>query len=380
MNPPLALYIHWPFCRKKCPYCDFNSHVRAEIDEKRWHDALLKELGTMASRLSGRELASIFFGGGTPSLMPPDTVRALIENAKNYWPSSEEPEITLEANPTSSEAAKFEKFREAGVNRLSMGIQSLRQKDLEFLGREHSVTEAKEAIGWARDIFPRYSFDLIYARPGQSVESWREELEEALEMAATHLSLYQLTIEEETPFARFYKAGDFELPDEETAAALYETTAEICARKNLFAYEVSNYAAPGAECRHNLTYWQGGEYAGIGPGAHGRIRENGSWKSTTSLKSPERWLSAVEDKNTGIEEETELSPRERFEECLMTGIRLREGTALGTIEKHTGYHADLEKPIAQLQQQGLLEPGSENLRLTPQGVLVVNYVIGKLLT
>ncbi len=380
--PSLALYIHWPFCRKKCPYCDFNSHVRAEVEELRWEKALLAELRYFAARTPGRKLASIFFGGGTPSLMPPTLTAALIEEAKALWPTDEDIEITLEANPTSSEAEKFRAFRDAGVNRISMGIQSLRENELSFLGREHSAPEALRALGWAKEIFPRYSFDLIYAQPSHTLENWQMQLEEAFTHAGKHLSLYQLTIEPETPFERFYKAGNFALPDEETAAQLYELTETICAHHGLFPYEVSNYAAPGEASQHNLTYWRGGEYVGIGPGAHGRIQNDaGDWLTTATLKSPERWLTSVENKDNGVEHEVLITPRERFEECVMTGLRLTEGFSLSHLKTITRYEAPdtFHLSTKALSEQGLIMVKNDHITIAPRGRLLVNAVAERLL-
>src|SRR5579863_145353 len=270
----LALYIHWPFCTSKCPYCDFNSHVRERIDEARWRNALLRELDRAAETLAGRRVASVFFGGGTPSLMAPQTAAALIERIATHWGLDDRTEITLEANPTSVEASRFAELRAAGVNRVSLGVQALDDGALKFLGRGHNAGEARGAVALAARLFPRFSFDLIYARPGQTLAAWRDELSAALAMAGNHLSLYQLTIEAGTAFATAYARGDFRLPDEETQAALYEVTQEALAAAGLPAYEISNHARPGEECRHNLVYWRYQDYLGIGPGAHGRLTPN----------------------------------------------------------------------------------------------------------
>ncbi len=322
---PLALYIHWPFCLAKCPYCDFNSHVREQIPEQRFCGALLRELEWEAGRLGSRPLASIFFGGGTPSLMAPETVFRLIEAASASFSPLPEIEITLEANPTSVERSKLAAFREAGVNRLSLGVQSLDDQALHFLGRRHSAAEARAALTVAREIFPRVSFDLIYARPGQDLSGWRAELAAALSFGPDHLSLYQLTIEPTTPFAALTAQGKLALPPAETAAALYEATTEEAAKHGLLPYEISNYARPGAECRHNLAYWRYADYAGIGPGAHGRVTIGDSLLATRRRRAPEAWAARVEAHGHGTDEEEALSPTERAREMLLMGLRLAEG-------------------------------------------------------
>jgi len=322
---PLALYIHWPFCLAKCPYCDFNSHVREEIPQERFRDALLRELAWEASRLGPRPLGSIFFGGGTPSLMAPETVFSLIEAAGSHFPALPDIEITLEANPTSVERGKLASFRAAGVNRLSLGVQSLDDRALHFLGRHHSAAEARTALATARNAFPRVSFDLIYARPGQEIAAWRAELAEALAFGPDHLSLYQLTIEPGTPFAARHAQGKLALPSAETAAALYEITAEEAARFGLEPYEISNYARPGAECRHNLAYWRYADYAGIGPGAHGRVTIRDSLFATRRRRAPEAWAARVGICGHGTDAEEELTPVQRSQEMLLMGLRLAEG-------------------------------------------------------
>src|SRR5581483_9580216 len=272
-NAPFAVYVHWPFCLSKCPYCDFNSHVRhGGIDEARFLRAYLAEIGHWAGLAPGRRVTSVFFGGGTPSLMSPVTVGAILDAVARHWSVEADAEVTLEANPSSVEAGRFRGYRAAGVHRVSLGVQSFNDGELRFLGRLHNVAEARRAIELARAIFPRLSFDLIYARPGQTPDTWRAELGEALRLAADHLSLYQLTIEDGTPFAALYRAGKLKPPDEDASADLYAVTQEVCDRAGLPAYEISNHARPGAECRHNLVYWRYGEYAGIGPGAHGRLK------------------------------------------------------------------------------------------------------------
>lgn len=335
-HEPLALYIHWPFCLAKCPYCDFNSHVRERIPQERFAAALRAELAWEAARLGRRELRSIFFGGGTPSLMAPETVAALIEDALGHFVASDTIEITLEANPTSIEAGRFAAFRDAGVNRVSVGVQSLEANALAFLGREHSAAQAAAALALARRLFPRVSFDLIYARPGQTLAAWRDELRRALDLAADHLSLYQLTIEPGTAFQARYRRGEIALPEPDDAAALYEATAEEAARFGLLSYEISNYAVPGAESRHNLTYWQYGDYAGVGPGAHGRLTLGGAVRATRRHRAPEPWAERVECRGHGTTEDEPVPPRERAREMLLMGLRLAEGIDEARFVARTG--------------------------------------------
>lgn len=380
---PLALYIHWPFCTSKCPYCDFNSHVRESVEQDQWKTALLSELDWMAAQLPGRRpLRSIFFGGGTPSLMPPATAEALISRAVALFAAEEHLEITLEANPTSVETATFPGFRQAGVNRVSIGVQSLDDGELRFLGRGHSSAEALAAITLARETFRRYSFDLIYARPGQTVAQWERELEQALRLAGDHLSLYQLTIEENTAFHHAYARGGFTLPAEEEAEALYRATEEIMAARGLRAYEVSNYAAPGEESRHNLAYWQGAEYIGIGPGAHGRLTHSGRRIATRTLKSPERWLEKTLRDGNGVEEWRALPRSEEAEERLMMGLRLTEGIVYEEFCRQTGF--DLRDylsgaRIALYTRQGLLENTPHRLQATLTGRLLLGTLTAELL-
>ncbi|HUB45024.1 MAG TPA: radical SAM family heme chaperone HemW [Acetobacteraceae bacterium] len=333
---PLALYIHWPFCLAKCPYCDFNSHVRERIPQDAFRAALLTELAWEAARLGPRPLASIFFGGGTPSLMQPETVAALIEDACRWFDPVAGLEITLEANPTSVEAARLAAFREAGVNRLSLGVQSLDADALRLLGRQHSADQARAALEIARAAFPRVSFDLIYARPGQTLATWRTELRAALALAADHLSLYQLTIEPGTAFATRHARGDIVLPDDDTAASLYEATAEEAARFGLLPYEVSNYARPGAESRHNLTYWRYADYAGIGPGAHGRLTLGSDLWATRRHRAPEIWAERVARDGHGTAEQIALGAAEKAREMLLMGLRLTEGIDAARFAARTG--------------------------------------------
>jgi len=340
-GPGLALYIHWPFCLAKCPYCDFNSHVRERIPQVRFAQALRTELATEAARLGRRPLASIFFGGGTPSLMEPSSVAALIEDACRLFEPMPDLEITLEANPTSVELGRLRGFREAGVNRVSLGVQSLEDDALRTLGRAHSGFEAVAALELARSIFPRISFDLIYARPGQTVAAWQSELDRALELAADHLSLYQLTIEPGTKFEALHRQGLLAMPDEELGAALYEETAAVAARHGLLGYEVSNYARPGSESRHNLAYWRYGDYVGIGPGAHGRITlpdANGTSAifATRRHRAPEPWAERVERLGHGSTEETRLRAPEPEREMLLMGLRLSEGIDADRFAARTG--------------------------------------------
>jgi putative oxygen-independent coproporphyrinogen III oxidase len=332
----LALYVHWPFCLAKCPYCDFNSHVRERIDQSRFAAALRRELATEAARLGRRRLTSVFFGGGTPSLMDPSTVAALLDDAARFFDAANDLEITLEANPTSIEAGRLADYRAAGVNRVSIGIQSLDETALRMLGRQHSAKEAVAALALARRLFPRVSFDLIYARPGQDLRAWRAELQAALAIAADHLSLYQLTIEPATRFEALHRQGKIVLPDEDTAAALYDATGEECARAGLLAYEISNYARPGGESRHNLAYWRYLDYAGIGPGAHGRVTVDGSLHATRRHRAPEPWAERVERDGDGLTADEPVAPEERAREALLMGLRLTEGIDLARFAARTG--------------------------------------------
>lgn len=373
-----GLYIHWPFCAAKCPYCDFNSHVAAEIDHVRWRDAYLAEIRRVGAQTPGRILRSIFFGGGTPSLMDPDTVASVIEAARRTWRTANDLEITLEANPTSVEAGRFAAYREAGVTRISMGIQSLRDDHLRRLGRMHTVAEAKAAYHTARSLFDRVSFDLIYARQHQGLDEWRAELSEALSMAVDHLSAYQLTIEPGTAFgARHAKGGLRGLPDDDLAADLYEVTQELCDRAGLPAYEVSNHAVADGESRHNLIYWRYGDYAGIGPGAHGRLSLNGTRHATETHLSPALWLAAVEGKGNGESLREALSQREQAEEYLLMSLRLTEGTDL---QRLSGLGIDVVGDrIDQLCDLGLVEVHETRLIATRNGRAVLNGVLRELL-
>lgn len=383
INNKLAIYIHWPFCVSKCPYCDFNSHVRDKVDHADWQQALIAELEFMHTRASGFTVSSIFFGGGTPSLMKPEMAAALINRTHQLWRVMDGIEITLEANPNSAEAGKFADFRAAGVNRLSLGVQSLRAEELKFLGRKHNVGEAVSAIKLARKIFPRYSFDLIYARPNQKLEDWNLELEEALELAGGHLSLYQLTIEENTAFHHAYANHKFKLPDEQLAEDFYLLTEEKMEDNGFSAYEVSNYARAGQESRHNLSYWLGDSYIGIGPGAHGRISIGKSRIAIQNIKSPERWLEQVREQNNGLEIWQELPKEVEIEERIMMGLRLKNGISYAEFYEQTG--EDLRKFIKQQKQQfyidqGLLVASDKRLQTTMQGRLVLNKLTAEILS
>ncbi len=336
----LALYIHWPFCLKKCPYCDFNSHVRETIPQARFAAALLRELDWEAARLGPRRLTSIFFGGGTPSLMAPGSIAALIAAAGRHFTLDPDIEITLEANPTSVEAANLTAFRQAGINRLSLGIQALDDTALARLGRQHSAAEAVAALEFARAIFPRLSFDLIYARPDQTLAAWTTELNHALSLAADHLSLYQLTIEPGTAYEALHRSGALVLPEAALGAAMYQATTEAAAKHAMLPYEVSNYAVPGAESRHNLAYWRYDDYAGIGPGAHGRVTVQGTLRATRRHRAPEIWAERVERDGHGSTPEEHIGPRERAREALLMGLRLTEGVAAGHFLARTGLELD----------------------------------------
>ncbi len=367
---PLALYIHWPFCLAKCPYCDFNSHVRERIPQAEMLAALRAELAWEAGRLGARRLGSIFFGGGTPSLMAPESVAALIADATRFFSPAPDIEITLEANPTSIEAGKFAAYRQAGVNRVSIGVQSFDPAALQFLGRQHSADQARDAIQLAKSIFPRLSFDLIYALPAQSEAAWRAELNFALDLAADHLSLYQLTIEEGTKFATLYGRGDFTLPDEELGAVLYEATAEQAAKFGMAGYEVSNYAKPGGESRHNLAYWRYQDYAGIGPGAHGRVSLPGGLFATARHRAPEAWMALVARQGHGSSEELAIEPPDRAREALLMGLRLAEGVDLAAFAARTGLGLAEAVDAAMLDactEEGYLTLTSERLTATAQG-------------
>jgi oxygen-independent coproporphyrinogen-3 oxidase len=365
----LALYVHWPFCVSKCPYCDFNSHVREAVDQEIWRDALLADLAHEARETRGRRLTSIFFGGGTPSLMPPATVAALIEAADRRWGVAPDVEITLEANPSSVEAARFADLAAAGVNRVSLGLQALDEEALRFLGRAHGVSEGLAALDVAQRVFGRVSFDLIYALPGQSEAAWRAELGRALSFGTGHLSLYQLTIEPGTRFATMVAKGEFTPADPDHGAALYEATQEMTEAAGLPAYEISNHARPGEESRHNLAYWRYGAYAGVGPGAHGR--RNGLF--TRRHRKPENWLAGLARNGHGIVEEVALDPNDMAVEAVLMGLRLREGIALDRLAARLDMAA-----VARLEAQGLLASGAGRLRATPAGMLLLDAILAEI--
>jgi len=377
--PAFGVYVHWPFCLSKCPYCDFNSHVRhAAIDEARYVSAFTAEIAAAAARAPGRTVSSIFFGGGTPSLMQPGTVGAILDAIARHWSIAPNAEVTLEANPTSVDATRFRGYRTAGVNRVSLGVQALDDVALSQLGRLHTAQEALDAVAVARAIFDRYSFDLIYARPGQTPAAWAAELKRAIAEAAEHLSLYQLTIEQDTPFEMLHKAGKLVVPDDEHARALYDTTQAICADAGLPAYEVSNHARTGAECRHNLVYWRGHEYAGIGPGAHGRLDVADHRIATATEKRPEAWLMRVESLGHGIVTDEPLTREEISDEFLLMGLRLTEGIDLARYERLAGRPLN-PKRIALLNDEGAVETtASGRLRVTPAGFPVLDAVVADL--
>jgi len=378
---PLALYIHWPFCLAKCPYCDFNSHVRERIDQARFAAALRAELAWEAARLGRRPLASIFFGGGTPSLMDPQTVADVIADATQLFEAVPDIEITLEANPTSVEAGRFAAFRQAGVNRVSLGVQSLRADSLNMLGRQHSAAQAVAALELAREKFPRVSFDLIYARPGQTEAEWRAELRQALALAADHLSLYQLTIEPGTGFFTAHARGEILLPDDDTAAALYDATAEEAARFGLLPYEVSNYAKPGGESRHNLAYWRYADYAGIGPGAHGRVSIGTKLLATRRHRAPEIWAGRVERDGHGSTEDVPVTAEERAREMLLMGLRLSEGIDAARFAARTDILLDDaldQDTLARALAENYLVRADGRLRATPEGRKRLDALLGAL--
>ena len=378
-NLPFGVYIHWPFCLSKCPYCDFNSHVRrVPIDEGRFVRAFAAEIAATAARAPGRTVATIFFGGGTPSLMHPATVSAILEAVARHWTIAPDVEVTLEANPTSVEAARFRGYRSAGVNRVSLGVQSLDDRVLAELGRTHTAREALQAVGIARAAFDRCSFDLIYARPRQTPREWAGELRLALAEAGEHLSLYQLTVEPETPFATLHAAGKLKIPNADTARALYDTTQEICAAHGLPAYEISNHARPGGECRHNLVYWRGHEYAGIGPGAHGRLDIAGTRRATATEKRPEAWLERVASEGHGLVTDDALTRDEIADEFLLMGLRLAEGIDTARYAALAGRPLDPAR-IATLREHGLVETTpAGRLRVTLPGFPVLDAVVADL--
>ena len=376
---PFGVYVHWPFCLSKCPYCDFNSHVRrGAIDEARYVAAFAAEIAATAARVPGRTVSSVFFGGGTPSLMQPSTIAGILDAIGRHWTVAGDAEVSLEANPTSVEATRFAGYRAAGVNRVSLGVQALDDEQLKRLGRLHTAREALDAVAIARKHFERYSFDLIYARPGQTPEAWEAELKWAIAEAAEHLSLYQHTIEEETPFHALHAAGKLVIPDDDMARTLYDLTQEVCAAHSLPAYEVSNHARPGAECRHNLIYWRLHDYAGIGPGAHGRLTIDGRRHATATEKRPEGWLMRAETNGHGVVLDETLTREETGDEFLLMGLRLAEGIDPARYEALSGRPLDARR-IAMLQEQGAVTATADGyLRVTPEGFPVLDAVVADL--
>ena len=379
ISSEFAVYVHWPFCLSKCPYCDFNSHVRhGGYDEAHYVRAIQSELAAAAERAPGRIVSTIFFGGGTPSLMQPQTVGAILDSIGKHWTVAGDVEVSLEANPTSVEATRFRGYRAAGVNRVSLGVQALDDSSLKELGRLHSAQEALDAIAVARSIFERYSFDLIYARPRQTLEGWKAELKLAISEAAEHLSLYQLTIEPGTPFFGLHRAGKLIVPNDDLGRDLYDLTQQICDDAGLPAYEVSNHARPGAECRHNLVYWRGHEYAGVGPGAHGRLNIDGRRYATETEKKPEAWLDLVARNGHGLTVDEKLQPGEVADEFLLMGLRLAEGIDPKRFTQLSGRALD-PKRLAFLMDGGAVETmDNGRLRVTQSGFPLLDAVVADL--
>ncbi len=378
----ISLYIHWPFCLSLCPYCDFNSHVTGAIDHDAWLIAYKKEIDYFADKIKGREVRSIFFGGGTPSLMKPHVVEGIIAKIGALGKLSDNIEITLEANPTSYETQKFKEFKAAGVNRVSIGVQSLNQDALTMLGRKHSANDAIKAIESASKIYDRYSFDLIYAIPGQTLEQWQEQATEGLKLAGDHISLYQLTIEKGTPFYSLYRNGNLKMPSNDLAASMYEWTNEHLKARGYNRYEISNYAKAGEECIHNLCYWNYNEYIGIGPGAHARLHNSDGVEAIMMTHKPEKWLNLVADNGHGIQSRNKLTNQETVEEIIMMGTRLEQGVNESNLYKLTGKKfADIlnTKTLEHYMQQGLVVIENGNLRLSSKGLMLHNYLLARML-
>ncbi len=376
-----SLYIHWPFCESKCPYCDFNSHVRESIEHDKWLGAYLKEIEFYKNKLGDLKIDTIFFGGGTPSLMQPETVGRIIEKIKNEFDVKTDAEITLEANPASSEVEKFRAFKDAGINRVSIGVQSFDENILKFLGRRHGKNQAINAIESAAKILGNFSFDLIYATPGQTMEQWENTLNFALKFNSPHISLYQLTIEKGTPFYSDFHKNKFQMPEEELAADLYDLTVEKCKNKGLLRYEVSNFAKPGFESRHNLNYWYYNDYIGIGPGAHGRIHEGKDKIATMDIHSPENWLKAVVEKGKGLQSREKMSATQVIEEMIFMGLRIREGIDKKDFAEKTGkdFEEILDKKFLQkLCDEGLMIINENSVKLTNEGLLLHTNIVKKL--
>ena len=378
-GPGFGVYVHWPFCLAKCPYCDFNSHVRhGGVDEERFIAAFEREIAHMGAIAPGRTVSSIFFGGGTPSLMHPSTVEAVLDAISRAWSIGRDVEVTLEANPTSVEAERFRGYRAAGINRVSLGVQAMNDPDLKRLGRMHNVEEAMAAVRIAADTFERYSFDLIYARPGQTPRDWQAELDAAIDRAAEHLSLYQLTIEPDTVYERLVAAGKLVPMPDDDARLLFDVTRETCERRGMPAYEISNHARPGAECRHNLVYWRYGEYAGVGPGAHSRLVDaTGQRRALATERHPEMWLTAVETDGHGVVKDERLSSEEQSDEYLLMGLRLNEGIDLDRFEQLRGWPI-LESRIASLVADGMIERIGDSVRVTRSGFPLLDAVVADL--
>jgi putative oxygen-independent coproporphyrinogen III oxidase len=377
--PQFAVYVHWPFCLSKCPYCDFNSHVRhGGVDETRFVRAIETEIAAAAARVPDRTVSTIFFGGGTPSLMQPTSVQAILDSIGKHWSVASDVEVTLEANPTSVDATRFRGYRTAGVNRVSLGVQALDDQSLKELGRLHTAQEALDAVAVARSIFDRYSFDLIYARPRQTLDAWQTELKRAIAEAAEHLSLYQLTIEPGTPFFGLHKAGKLAVPNDDLARDLYDLTQQICGEAGLPAYEISNHARPGAECRHNLVYWRGHDYAGVGPGAHGRLNIDGRRYATETEKKPDAWLERVETQGHGLTVDEKLQPDEVADEFLLMGLRLAEGIEPARFTQLAGRTLDPVR-ISFLRDGGAVETTADGrLRVTQSGFPLLDAVVADL--
>jgi len=374
-----GMYVHWPFCEAKCPYCDFNSHVRAQFDEAFWLDRIVHELEYVRGLQGevGTRVTTVFFGGGTPSLMSGKTVAGVLDQIARLWGIAEDPEVTLESNPASAEADRFRDYRSAGINRLSLGVQALNDTDLKALGRLHDVAEAEAALKWAMRTFERVSLDLIYARPGQTLEAWRAELAKALAFGTDHLSLYQLTIEPGTPYAALARAGRLRIPDDDSAVALYELTQEMTQAAGRPAYEISNHARPGAECRHNLLYWRYGEYAGVGPGAHGRLTVGKRKLAISAERLPERWAQRIVEQGNGFVAQDEISNLAAAREHLLMNMRLSEGLHVADFEARWGIPLDADR-IHRLAEQGLLRTASGRVAATAKGRIVLNRVIAAL--
>ena len=377
-DPGFAVYVHWPFCLAKCPYCDFNSHVRSTPpDEARFVAAFQREIAHRAALTPGRKVRSVFFGGGTPSLMKPQTVAAILDSVAKHWRMEPGAEVTLEANPTSVEAGRFRGYREAGVNRVSIGVQALNDADLRALGRRHSVAEALAALEVGRSIFPRMSFDLIYARVGQTEAQWRAELEQAMKLAGEHVSLYQLTIEPETIFERLWQSGKLKIPDDDLARTMFDATQEIAEKYGMPAYETSNHARPGAQSQHNLVYWRYGEYAGVGPGAHGRIVSGGKRLAQSTEKHPEMWLGQVEIEGHGLVTDDPLTAEEQSDEYLLMGLRLREGIDIHRYEAISGRRL-ARSQIESLAADGFVTEEGGRIMVTPMGAPLLDTIVADL--